>query len=72
MKIHFKEVGRDKRSWTQDFSNTATEDEIAKAAKRGAGLMSSCVDAAIYEQGDGGEIVVGGFRTVGTFTISNR
>jgi hypothetical protein len=72
MKIHFKDVGRDKRSWSQDFGNAATQEEIAKAAKRGAGLMSSCVDAEIYEQGDGGEIIVGGFRTVGTFTITDR
>jgi len=72
MKIHFKDVGRDKRSWTEDFPKTATEQQIAKAAKRGAGLMSSCVDAEIHEQGDGGKIYVGGFRPVGTFTISNE
>jgi len=72
MTIHFKEVGRDKKSWSKKFPSSITEDAIAREAKRGAGLMSSCVDAEIYEQGDGGEIIVGGMRTVGTFTISNE
>lgn len=71
MKITYKEIGRDKRSWTKDFGKSATEDQIAKEAKRGGSLMSSEVDAEIDDSGHAGEIFVGGFRVVETFTISN-
>ena len=71
MKVHFKEVGRDNVSWTKEFKNAATEDDIAMEAKRGGRLMSSCVDAEIDDSATAGVIIVGGFREVGTFTISN-
>lgn len=70
MHVHFKEVGRDKMTWTKDFGAEVNEEAIAKEAKRGAGLMSSDVEAEIHESGHHGEIYVGGFRLVGTFTIS--
>ena len=70
MKVSFKQVGRDKRSWEKDFGNQVTESQIAKEAKRGASLMSSEVDAEIDESGHAGAIFVGGWREVGTFVIS--
>lgn len=66
--IKFQEVGRDKRSWEKSFKEV-NEDQIAKEAKRGAGLMSSDVDAEINDIGSAGVILVGGWRAVGTFFI---
>lgn len=68
MKIHFKEVGRDKRSWTAE-SKSPSESWLAKEAKRGAALMSSGVDVILNDLGTSGVILVGGWRQVGTFTI---
>ena len=70
MKIHFKEVGRDKRSWTAE-SKSPSESWLAKEAKRGAALMSSDVDATLSDSGASGIILVGGWRQVGTFTIES-
>jgi hypothetical protein len=72
MTINYIEVGRDKRSWSKTFASEVSEDEIAIEAKRGGRLMSSCVHAEFNDSANGGLIVVGGFRTVGTFTISNQ
>jgi len=70
MKVSFKEIGRDKKSWEKEFGSTVTESAIAKEAKRGGSLMSSGVDAEIDDSGHTGTILVGGWRPVGTFTIS--
>lgn len=67
--VHFKEIGRDKKSWSKIFP-TISERGIAKEAKLGAGLMSSNVEAPLDDGGMSGTILVGGWREVGTFTIS--
>lgn len=71
MKIHFKDVGRDNKSWTKEFKNGATENDIAREAKRGGGLCSNSYGAEIHENGSTGEVWVGLGRTVGTFTIES-
>lgn len=68
MKIHFKDVGRDKKSWPYECNNI-TESQLAKEAKLKGGLMSSCVEALIDDSGLTGAIIVGGWRLVGKFTI---
>lgn len=68
MKIHFKDVGRDKNNWTSECDNL-TESWIAKEAKRNGGLLSSGVEAIINDSGLAGDIIVGGWRSVGKFTI---
>lgn len=68
MKIHFKEVGRDKRSWTAEHKSPS-DVWIAKEAKRGAGLMSRDIDVEMNECLSAGVVIVGGWRQVGTFTI---
>lgn len=70
MTVHFKEIGRDKKSWSKEYGDTVTEAQIAAEAKRGGGLMSAEVDADIDETGNAGDIFVGGWRGVGSFTIS--
>lgn len=66
--IKFENVGREKKSWEKKFKEV-DESQIAREAKRGAGLMSSGVDAEINDMGSAGVILVGGWRTVGTFSI---
>lgn len=66
--IKFENVGRDKKSWEKNFKEV-DEFQIAMEAKRGAGLMSGIVHAEINDMGSAGVILVGGFRTVGTFSI---
>jgi hypothetical protein len=66
--IKFQEVGRDKKSWDKQFKQV-DEEQISREAKRGAGLMSSGVDAEINDMGSAGIILVGGWRQVGTFLI---
>lgn len=71
MIINFKDVGRDKRSWTKAVDGrTITPELVAKEAKRGGGLMSREIDAEFNDEGTAGVIYVGEFRPVGTFTIS--
>jgi len=66
--IHYKEVGRDKKSWSKQFTRVS-ELAIATEAKSTARLMSSQVDAELDDGGLTGAIIVGGWRQVGTFTI---
>ena len=67
--VHFKDVGRDKRSWSKEFRGELSESMIAKEAKSRGGLMSSGVDAELNDTGSAGTILVGGWRVVGQFTI---
>jgi hypothetical protein len=69
MIVHFHSVGRDKKTWSKSFGAKVTESQIAKEAKSSARLMSSDVDAITNDDGSSGDIIVGGWRTVGTFTI---
>ena len=71
--VQFKDVGRDKRSWSialaaNPLSTDSIEHAVACEAKRGGRLMSSGVEAEMANP-DGGVIIVGGFRVVGTFAI---
>lgn len=68
MKVNFHEVGRNKKSWSYELKEV-TEDAIAREAKRNGGLLSSIVEAEIHDNGKTGEIIVGGWRSVGQFTI---
>lgn len=69
--VHFKHVGRDKKSWSKQFG-IISELAIAKEAKRTGGLMSGQVDAELSDNGSAGTILVGGWRPVGTFTIGDE
>lgn len=66
--VHFHEVGRDKRSWQKQFQSVS-EETIAREAKKSGALLSRDVWAELHDSGYTG-VIVAGFRTVGTFTIS--
>lgn len=69
--VHFQDVGRDKRSWKQVFPQV-TEAALARAAKKGGGLMSSNIDCLISDNGTTGLVLVGGWRPVGSFFIGSN
>ena len=69
--IHFSNVGRDKSSWTAEIKNPS-ESALAKEAKRGGRLMSRDVDVELNDDCSAGVVIVGGWRTVGSFTIERK
>lgn len=68
MTVEFKDVGRSKLSWTATIKGVDVLDEILRAVKKKKALGSKYIDIEILEDGTG-TIIVGGFRTVGAFTI---
>jgi len=72
MRVHFKDVGRNKQSWTSTVAEAGYTTLLAAVKQKGA-LMSSDVDFVMNKGSDTtGVILVGGFRGVGTFTISSE
>lgn len=68
--VEFFEVGRDKRSWHATIVPTPAA--ILKQIKKRGGLISRDI-GLVWKEGDtGGQIVVGGFRAVGTFRLHVR
>lgn len=70
MKIQFTEVGRDKKSWTAEIKEL-TESAIVRQVKKGKAILSSGIEAILNEDGKTGYIIVGGFRTVGQFSVEH-
>jgi hypothetical protein len=60
-KVKFKDVGRNHKTWEVELPDTEPE-TLAKEARK-AGLLSSVVDCM------GGHVMVGGWRTVGTYEV---
>jgi hypothetical protein len=68
--VEFQDVGRAKKSWTatlQRFTHSALYREV----KRQNALGSTGIDFDYNEDEKRGLIVVGGFRVVGSFTVSD-
>lgn len=68
MKIQFKEVGRNKKTWTAEV-NELSESALLREIKKSGALMSRGVDVVLDDGDTSGLIIVGGWRTVGTFEI---
>jgi hypothetical protein len=68
MKILFKNVGRDDRSWEAEF-DCLDHKEMVKEVKRNSIVLSSNIEFFIDDQNRFGQIIVGGFRVIGTFEI---
>lgn len=67
--VNFKGVGRDKRSWTASV-NEISHTRLYREVKKRGGIMSRGIDFVTDEATNTGVIVVGFFRTVGTFSWS--
>lgn len=68
MTVNFIDVGRDKRSWSATIKGNDILGEIASAVRKSGAIMSRSLDIELDEDGVG-EIIIGGFRTVGMFKI---
>lgn len=70
--VQFKEVGRNKRSWSTEV-DSYTEDSLAKIVAKSGALMSHSIDVYLNESDiNAGTIVVGGFREVGSLVITKN
>lgn len=67
-KVNFKDVGSMKRNWSKSFSVRPDEYAIANEAKKSGALLSRIIDAEFGTNTTG--VILAGFRTVGTFSIS--
>jgi hypothetical protein len=76
MKVKFENVGRNKLSWTCDIEDVNYEALCDEVIQKKA-ILSSCIDFSDCrdntnkESVDGafGNIIVGGFRQVGTYMV---
>jgi hypothetical protein len=75
MNIEFRNVGRGKRTWTAEISEEGGEhyicERLLREIKKSKALGSRGIDIQ-YDPGTwDGEILVGGFRPVGTFRVAS-
>ncbi len=66
-KIAFKDVGRGNSCWTEEMPEIDDE-SLYKSVKKNGGIMSQEIDF-YWDDKNIGQIVVGGFRVVGTFEV---
>jgi hypothetical protein len=72
VRIRFEDVGRDRRTWEQEFTTDGDGDlsgpALIGAIRKRGGVVSRDVDFLAGDDGDM-TIVVGGFRPVGKWRI---
>jgi hypothetical protein len=67
--VTFREVGRDKRTWTNRLRQLPTEAVLEKLVRQNSSLMSSTIECVFDEDLEHGVVIVGGFREVGSFRV---
>jgi len=70
MLVQFKEVGRGKLSWKAE-TGELDYDWMFRQVKT-AGVMSNGIDFDYDEEKQEGNIFVGGFRKIGTFSVEEK
>lgn len=68
MKIEFKDVGRERKSWTSEVREL-TGDALYRAVRSKKALMSRDVDFTEEPGEDGWFSVIAGWRTVGKWRV---
>ena len=71
MKIHFEEVGRQKKSWTAEVATEAdlTHEWLVKQVRKSGALMSQGIECIV--EGDHGRIYAG-MHSVGSIRIESQ
>jgi len=72
--LDFRGVGRGKENFTLHFEGESMHDLPARVIRdvRAKGRLASTDVEVAWDEGAGtGEVIVGGFRTVGTFSIKS-
>ncbi len=64
--VQFKDVGRNKISWSEEFHQLPTEAVIRRAVTRKKALMSRDIDVDLT---DGVGCIYAGIRAVGSFSV---
>ena len=68
MKVEFIDVGMNKKSWSAEISDLFHE-ELFKEVKKNGDIMSQNIDFTYDNETNSGQVIVGGFRIVGTFKV---
>lgn len=68
MKIHFENVGRDHLSWSAEIEDVTYRRLLAEIRKKKA-LASRDVEFDFAEDGMSGNVIVGGWRPIGRFSL---
>jgi hypothetical protein len=68
MKIHFRNVGREKKCWQSEVDDLSDDTVLAEIRKANA-LRSQGIDLSWNSEGTGGAIYVGLFRKVGDYWV---
>lgn len=66
--VEFTNVGRGKKSWTQELDDVDHDSLLSSVLKHGA-LMSRDIEFAEDPDSNLGKVIVGGFRVVGSFRL---
>lgn len=64
--VHFKDVGRDKKTWDEDMDRV-DEDTMTAAVHRKRAIASAF--PAFTFNPDGSGVIICGFHTCGTYTV---
>lgn len=67
--VKFEDVGRDKKAWTLRTWGVDPDAMLRSIRQRGS-LSSREIDIAFADDGKSGHVIVGGFRPVGRFTVT--
>lgn len=70
VKVEFKNVGRAKKCWTQEFDQLPTLPVLERAVRKSHALMSRDIQCLSNEAHTGGSIYAG-IRCVGQFTVEH-
>ena len=68
MKVEFTNVGRNKKSWIADLP-VVNDARLHEAVKKSGALASRDIDFTFEDDEQSGEVLVGGFRAVGTWKV---
>jgi hypothetical protein len=68
IEIKFEGVGRNNATWKATLPN-ASDREMIREVKRHGALLSDGIEIEWNEDRSGGDIIVGGFRRVGSFEV---
>lgn len=69
--VKFIDIGRNKRSWEKECE-VLDEVALTREVLRSKALMSKAVDVFLLPGHKTGEVIAGGFRTVGRLEVIDR
>ena len=68
-RVSFKEVGRNKKSWTATLNQQPTEAVLEHLVRKSGTLGSRDIECVFDDDLEYGIVIVGGVRSVGAFRV---